>query len=494
MVNNLRHYLLDLVVFVTGAIVMILELTGSRILAPYIGTSLPVWTSIIGVVLGSLSLGYFIGGKLADSKPSFSMLSLILLSSTGLIAVIPFLNSVLMTPIINNSTDIRSAAVISALVLFTLPSITLGMVSPYAIRLKLENISSSGRTAGTLYALSTIGSIVGTFMTGFYLLGAFKTTTIIFLIAGIIFVLSILVSLKQRGEKYRLVVFLGAFLTLIHLQSTLFKNPPEVKAYETPYNSVRILDYQTLQGEKIREMLVGNVHMSAMFLESDELVYDYTKYYRLVDHFTPDVKNALMIGGAGYSYPKDFVQKHPDATLDVVEIDPELTRLAQEYFDLKPSSNLRIYHEDARTFLNKNKIKYDAIFNDAFGSYAIPFQLTTKEAVQKMSDSLAEDGVIITNIVSAVEGDQGKFLRAEYKTYKSIFPYVYIFPVSQPESLISTQNIMLIALKREPDFKTDNPEFKEYLSHRITRKITEDMSILTDEYAPVEIYEMSFYE
>jgi len=177
--------------------------------------------------------------------------------------------------------------------------------------------------------------------------------------------------------------------------------------------------------------------------------------------------------------------------MDVVEIDPTIIELAKKYFNLKSDPRLNIYDEDGRIFLNKNQKKYDVIFGDAFGShFSIPYQLTTKEAVQKEFDALTDNGSVILNIISAINGPKGEFLRAEVATYKSIFPQVYIFPVSENKNGEIVQNIILVATKSSKlnDFhglKFDNIRFADYLWKQI---IPNDMPILTDDYSPVEYY------
>lgn len=484
--------LLNIIVFVTGAVIMILELTGSRILAPHIGTSLPVWTSIIGVILGSLSLGYYAGGKLADRKPSLSILSLTLLISSLSLAIVPLFGDYIILYLTSIVSDLRIAAVITSIVLFLLPSVVLGMVAPYAIRLKLKAIKNSGTTAGTLYALSTIGSIFGTFLAGFFLLAVFRSTTILFFISFIMLFLGLITAFISK-------IFLKPYFFCIVLISLLFGfDQTFIKTFlpfievNTPYNAVRIYEYDGKDGARVREMLVGNVRMSAMYLDKDELVYDYTKYYRIAGLINPNINNALMIGGAGYSYPKDFIENYPNSKIDVVEIDPGLTDLAKKYFKLKTDKRLVVFHQDARTFLNNNKKKYDVIFSDAFSSHSIPFQLTTREAVGKMHDSLNDEGVIITNTISSIEGDKGKFLRAEYHTYKTQFPYVYAIPVQDLNNTSNPQNIILIASKKKPKLESDNKELQRFLSKIWEKEISRDVPILTDDFAPVEQYEFAY--
>lgn len=197
-----------------------------------------------------------------------------------------------------------------------------------------------------------------------------------------------------------------------------------------------------------------------------------------------------MFGGAGYSFPKDYLKTYPSATLDVVEIDPGVTELAKKYFWLEENPRLRIHHEDARVFLNQNTEKYDVIFGDAFTSwYSVPYQLTTIEAVKRQYDTLTDSGAVILNIISSIDGDTGEFLRAEYHTFKSIFPQVYLFPVSL-EDPTQPQNIILVALKSPvaPRWETTDSQMEEFLWRRYTGVVSDDMPTLTDDYAPVDHY------
>src|SRR3989338_163916 len=173
----MKQYKLELIVFLSGAVIMILELTGSRVLAPYLGNSTFVWTSLIGVILGRLSIGYWLGGKVADQKASYENFSLILMIAGVLIGLTTIGKEIILQFIQNSTQSIRIGSLIASIIIFAPASIFLGMVSPYAIRLKIKSIEKSGRTVGNLYALSTIGSIVGTFLAGFWLIAYFGHTT-----------------------------------------------------------------------------------------------------------------------------------------------------------------------------------------------------------------------------------------------------------------------------------------------------------------------------
>ncbi len=484
--------LLEITVFICGAVVMIFELIGSRILSPYFGTSIFVWTSLIGIILGSLSLGYYLGGKIADKKPDINVLSLIIFLSAVFIALTLFLKSFLLVYLQANTSNIRISSTIASLILFLPASVLLGMVSPYAAKLKLDNLDISGSTIGNLYAISTSGSILGTFFSGFYLIPHFGTNKLLIILCITLILVSLSLSIKNI-TKIKLSVFIALIISwfVSDTLNGLFEKNGFIDI-DTSYNRVWIYENHDKKTNYSTRVFSINIEKSsAMFLNSDDLVHEYTKYYHLVNHFNPAFKDTLMLGGAGYSYPKNFLLKYPTAKIDVVEIDPLVTELAKKYFNLKENPRLTIYHEDGRVYLNKTQKQYDAIFGDAFSSqYSLPYHLTTQETVQKKYNLLRDNGVVILNIISAIKGEKGKFLRAEYATYKSVFPQVYLFPVSDPNNEELVQNIILVALKsnKPQKFNDKDPKLNKYLQHLWKKEINMDVPILTDDFAPVDYY------
>ena len=489
---NINKYILELTLFICGAVVMIFELVGSRVLGPYFGTSIFVWTSLIGIILGSLSFGYYFGGKISDKKPNLNSLSIIIFLAAISIGLTIFIKDFLLTYLQMHFTDIRINSVLASLILFSPASVLLGMVSPYAVKLKIENLNTSGSIVGNLYAISTAGSIIGTFLSGFYLIPQFGTNKLLLILSMTLILISLILSAKKY-TKIKLsifIIFIIGWYVVIRLNHISQANG--FIDIDTIYNRIWIYNHNDSKTNKLVKIMgVNNENQSSMFLDNDELVNEYTKYYHLAKHFNPNFKKTLMFGGAGYSYPKDFLLKYPKATIDVIEIDPKVTELARTYFKLTENSRLNIYHEDGRVYLNKTQKKYDVIFGDAFSShYSLPYQLTTKEAVQKKYDILNDNGVIIINIISAIKGEKGEFLRAEYATYKNIFPQVYLFPVQEPNNSYMVQNIILIALKnkKNPEFTNTDPELNEHLQHLWEKEIYLDLPILTDDYAPVDYY------
>lgn len=489
---GLFKYKIEITIFVCGAVVMIFELVGSRILGPFFGTSIFVWTSLIGIVLGSLSLGYYLGGKLSDNNPRTKILSEIVFLAAFSIALSFIIKDRYLIFLQNILPDIRSSSLIASLTIFSPASVLLGMVSPYAAKLKLDKLDYSGTTIGKLYAISTTGSIFGTFLSGFFLVPYFGTDKTLIIISIALFVTSSLLYTKHYARTRLFAALFLIVSCLAYSKYHFLTKGGRIIDVDTAYNRVWVYDsVDRKTNRKIKTMKINNENSSSMFLDSNELVYDYTKYYRLAEHFNPNFQKCLMIGGAGYSFPKYFLQAYPLADIDVIEIDPGVTALAKKYFRLEDSPRLMIYHDDARNFLNKTTNKYDIIFGDAFNSqYSLPFQLTTKEAVQKQFDILNKDGLVILNIIASIDGSKGQFLRAEQATYKDVFPTVFLFQVQDSINGEKAQNLILIAIKssKEQSFFDTDPELDMLLQNIWKKEIKLDKPILTDDYAPVEYY------
>ncbi len=485
----MKKYLLELTVFISGAVVMILELVGSRVIAPYLGTSIMTWTSLIGVILASLSVGYWFGGRLADRNPNLKTYGIIICLSGVSIGLLGIFKEGILQIVTAIDSSLQVRASIGALILFGLPSALLGMVSPYAARLRIKDIANSGSAIGSLYAISTVGSIVGTFTAGFFLIAYMGTTKIIFALAAVQVLVSlfVVVSIKIHGA-----ILIGMVLISVMFRDGL--SPIRLSNFQdldTSYSRVWIYDSTDIPSFRpVRNLVIDAMGIqSAVFLDkNDDLVFPYTKVYRLVSDIVPDVDKALMIGGGAYTYPQDFVRQLPDATIDVVEIDPGLTQIAEKYFGFRQDPRIRIFHEDGRIFLNHVDHTYDAIFVDAFGGgHAIPYQLTTKEAIQREFDILNPDGVVFINIISTLDFTAAKFLLAEYKTYRSVFPFVELLKVTQQKDSMR-QNVMMVAGKKDITGFFENPADQNYGQKIIISNLETNLPVLTDEYAPVEVY------
>ena len=474
---------------------MVYEIVGSRILAPFIGTSTYVWTSLIGVILAALSMGYWLGGRLADDKPDVKILASAILAAAGLVSITTVAKEVVLSLIAALPFWLEVKAVLAALVLFAPASVALGFVTPFAVRLRMASVGDAGKTVGRLYALSTIGSIAGTFAAGFFLIPFVGSVRTLYLIAGSLFVLSLLLvpfSLSRNHVSVLLLLLLG--ITASELWRQMLWRSHEIIDLDTEYSRVQV--YRATDEAKERPIRALSFDpfstQSAMYIDGDELVFEYTKFYHLIRAVKPDFQRTLMIGGAGYSFPKSYLAAYPNAELDVVEIDPEMTRIAREHFRLTEDPRMRVVHEDGRVFLNNAEAgRYDAVLVDAFGSlFSIPFHLTTVEAVRHVDRALKDDGVVVMNIGSAIRGPASNFMQAEFHTYQEVFPYVHLFKVRPERPDTDLQNLIILACKRECMPSADKgDEFIDSLRSRLyTDQLPLDRPVLTDDLAPVERY------
>jgi len=490
------NIILSVTVFVCGAAVMMVELIGSRLLAPYVGTSLIPWTTLIGVILASLSVGYWFGGRIADIRPSYIKLGFIILLAGISVAILLWLYLFLkdMAPLLA-SFNLGLAALFCSVFLFFIPSFLLGMITPYALRLALTDLALAGKTAGSLYAYSTVGSIVGTFAAGFIFIPLWGSVRTLSTIAILLVVLSLFFFKTWLSKLLALVVVLNAVFIWSHL-AIFYSSSKVMSDQESFYNRLFVVkDIEAKTNRPIISVMSGtHLSQSARFADgSDDLVFPYTKFFRLVDYWLPTNQKVLMIGGGAYSVPRDYLQRNTKATIDVAEIDPLYTSIAQQYFSLQPDQRLKIYHQDARIFLDKKTNSYDAIFVDAFnGSGSVPFHLATTEAVKKMKASLNNQGLVIVNLIGSLDGVGSNFINSEYATYAAVFDQVKIFPLGNKSS--DLQNVMLVAFKniQWPNNLPNDSELAGFLT-REDKQIKINSRILTDDWAPVDYFLASIF-
>lgn len=493
---------LELTVFVCGALVMIYEITGSRIVAPFLGESTYVWTSLIGVILGALSLGYWLGGRMADSRPHVRVLAGAIFTAGGLVGLTILFKDFALAAISEAPFWLEIKTFIATLLLFAPASVALGFVIPYATKLRLGSLQDSGKTVGRLYALSTVGSIAGTFLAGFFLIPFVGSVRTLYLIAAILFVLAIILGglAFTRHNLALLAIFILGVAGSEGTAYLLFRSN-NLYDIDTEYSRVRIFDAKDPYTNRMMKAMATDPSsiQSARYLDGDDLALAYTRFYHLVRFYKPDHTKTLMIGGAGYSFPQAYLRSFPDATIDVVEIDPGMTNLAGIFFNLKDDPRLNIFHEDGRVFLrNRTGRQYDAVFIDAFGSlFTVPYQLTTVEAVRDMHRLLNDDGVVIFNIGSAIRGPASYFLRAELATYRAVFADIHLYKVHADTPDERLQNLMIVACKNvcKSDLSQtvdatefDGTSLNKLLAHRYTGELPADLPVLTDDLAPVERY------
>ncbi|NLL37207.1 MAG: fused MFS/spermidine synthase [Fretibacterium sp.] len=494
-------WVLETASFLCGASVMVLELAGSRVVAPFLGTSLVVWTSLIGVIMASLCLGNWLGGRAADLCPERKVLARIVLLSALCTGALAFAANPVLRFFSGLGGSFYVATVLAAVALFTLPSVLLGMVSPFIVRLAMKDVGTSGVTVGRFSAIGSAGSILGTFLGGFVLISLFPSGVILLMVAGTL----ALVALLLYGSVRRGALTVSILLFACAGAAGTWGLPmtPVGEHIETPYSHLWIAE--SFSGGRRVRIMMTDPHGAQSLMYTDnptELVSDYTKFYDLAFHFKEDAGNLLMLGGGGYCVPRYLLSERAGISMDVVELDPGVTEAARRYFELRDNPGLRIFHEDARWFLNRaardpDQVEsYDAVFMDVFGSwYSIPFHLTTVEAMQAVSDLLVPDGVLIMNVIASIYGPRSGVFHGIYASLSQVFPRVLIFPASAPDPqfAMSRQNLMLLAFKspQMPDVPpAPTPEVSRLLAHHWSRPFTPDIPAFTDSFAPVERYSL----
>ena len=485
----MKKYKIELTVFLCGAIGMMLELVAARVLSPYVGSSNLIWTTIIGVMLISMSIGYSIGGKIADKKTDMNILSFLILLGAFFTSLIPIFETALVKTMSQASDNLVFIAIVTSALIFGIPSFIVATVSPFAVKLRdsEKNHESVGKTSGRVSSLSTIGSIVGTFLAGFVLIPNLGVRTIILITTIILFLLAFIIF-DKKDIKYvcSMIVILLVLLGLNYYGKVLFEksNPDIIEDVDSEYSRIWIkqignseVSYKVMQVDTGTESYINE--------ETNEMGARYLYFYDLFDYYNKDANSTLMIGGAAYTYPTYYLNKYQNKTIDVSEIDDKMTELAVKDFGLDINNpRLTIYHQDGRSFLNYTKNKYDTILIDAFKGLNAPFELTTYEALTNAKNALNDNGMVITNILSSLEGEEEDFIKYEYATYKAVFDDVKLFKVTD-EKANERQNLILVGFKGDKNINKEKyDEYEDLLAREVTN-FSSDREIVTDNYAPI---------
>jgi len=493
-----RAFLL-FVAFLSGAVLMALEIVGSRMLAPNFGGSIFVWGSLIGVFLAALSAGYYLGGRLSDRAPQAWVLGVFLAVSGIFVLMLPGLGSSISDSIAMRDFGPRANPLLACLALFFIPGVFMGVTSPYVIRLTARSMIDVGSTAGVVYAVSTLGSIVGTLGSAFYLITAFGTKMMLYLLGVALILTAAVAVLAGAAAARRQVAPVAA--ALLALVAVVLPRPAVAAEKillerDSPYHRLFVAD----EGQ-YRYLRADNIWHSRMDLKDPHgRGLPYTDYVDLAFLLNPDIKSMLVIGLGGGSVPKRFARDYRQVKVDAVEIDGDVIKIAAKYFDVHPGPRLRVYESDGRIFLRRSKVKYDLIFLDAYYADTVPFFLTTKEFFEIVRAHLKPGGVFANNVLGQASGPRSKFLRSVYRTMQDTFPQVYGFKVAESEAsaynyeifAVNTDDIIGIDAIRKRAAQMAGTRIKDqYLKARVRNYIgsslrTNDVPTLTDDYAPVD--------
>ena len=447
--RTVQGWLLILLVFVAGASSLAVELSASRLLAPYFGTSLFVWANLIGLILLYLTIGYYLGGRLADRYPRPAVLYGLTTVAAFLISLIPVLSRPILnwslTSFATYSVSVFYGSLVSVILLFAVPMILLGCVSPFAIRLRVQQVGKSGRTAGQLYAISTAGSILGTFIPVLWLIPAIGTYRTFFAFAVSLLLISIIglvvtriSNSNGRPRKIRMDKSLLSILLLIPMGSSLLGiqgpiKPPSgadgggalVTEKESPYNYIQVVRV----GDELQLVLNEGLGIHSIYNPNQILTQGPWDYFMIAPYFnkppfTQDqVHKVCVIGLGAGTIPREMSAAYGPIPIDGVEIDGTIVDLARHYFHMN-EPNLHVVVQDGRYFLQTTSQQYDVIGIDAYQQPYVPFQLTTVEFFREVRAHLSPTGVAVIN--AGRTNSDFRLVEALAQTMRAAFSNVYI--------------------------------------------------------------------
>jgi spermidine synthase len=502
-------------IFLASVCVMMVEIVAGRLAARHIGSSLYTWTAVIGVILGGITFGYYIGGRLADSLPARKTISWLLAASSGACIAAIILNNLVGEWTFLWRMEIAQRVLCHIAIVFFIPSMLMGAISPVAVKMALESKQDSGRTVGRMYALGAAGSILGTFLAGFWLIGAIGTVNTLWVTTGILLVIA-LMYLPRSGAMlaYAAIVVLLAIAgtmpaklaqdvgSAMSLRQT--HKPDMLYETESQYSYVAV--HQMSEQPDERQFVQDNLKSHSQIIISSirDLRFFYVRVYGAVTRRAAAGKEklcTLSIGGGGYVFPRYILDLWPGSSVDVAEIDPAVTEAATRAFGLPRDTPIRTINLDGRNYVDELLEKkrrgeqipqYDFVYMDAFNDLSVPFQLVTRQFNEKIFAITASDGLYITNLIDM--RDRGKFIASFVVTVKETFPYVYV--VTRQSSYDLPANFIVIAGKRPVNLENLNTEENLADAQLIIRDENDltafekktDCIVLDDDYVPVESF------
>ncbi len=427
---------LPLLVFVVGTGSLGAEIAAVRLLAPYFGASTIVWANTIGIVLVALSIGYWLGGRLADRNPHMRGLCLLALAAAGLLALVPFVADPMLDIAVQALDEISAGAFVGSLlgvlVLVAVPVLLLGAVSPYAIRLAVSSVEEAGTVAGRLYALSTAGSLVGTLLSALLLIPLVGTRRTFLIFALAIAVMAVWGLRPARRYALAPAVIAGLIALPVGTLKAEAESGRVIYETETEYQYARVVERD--DGERWLELNEGQAQHS-IYNRDTVLTGDVWDGHLVLGFAGLDrpPRRVAILGNAAGTTSRAFEEFFPGTRVDGVEIDAELSDIGREFFDMN-NPRLHLYHEDARPYLRRTEARYDQISVDAYRQPYIPFYLTTVEFFETVRDRLRPGGVLIVN-AGHPEGqdDLEKVLTA---TIGEVFPHILRDPIEDTNTLI----------------------------------------------------------
>ena len=476
--------------FYAGLGTMAFEMVLGRALVPYFGGTIYTWGALIAVFLLGMSFGFFIGGRLADRYPRIGFVAGILSACGIVILCTPLYSEPLCLALLDGIEDVRIGALLASLAMAFLPALLFAAVSPVAVRLALIDVAHSGSTVGAMSGLNTVGSIVGTIGTSFFLVPVIGSRAIFYLL-GVLTLVAAAALLGLRKSAPAVAVIAALVLAQpgpAAAQVSVMAPDGVIEKVESEYNNVFVIK----QGQTLY-MNFG--YRNSQYVES---VYDmldrgalaarYTRYMTVAPAYLDRFERAAFVGLGGGRTASYLVDSFPQLSMEIAELDPEVIRLAKKYFGVKESDRLKISAQDGRIFLTRSKATYDAVFLDAYRGPFVPFHLLTKEYFEIIKKHLRPGGVVAQNVEPNT-----MVLDSAIRTIGTVFKNVDTYEAGGNVVIIAYDGAPIppaklrgraAALTKQHKLRYD---LVELLAAKREIKPQEGAKLLTDDFAPVEM-------
>jgi spermidine synthase len=472
-------------VFSTGAGVMVVEILGTRIIGPVFGVSLFVWTALLVVTLASLAAGYYAGGVLVDKQPERRLLGYVVVAAGALLGIVPALRAPVLS--LCQGLGPRFGSLISAAILFAPCLVAMGMTGPVAIRLATNDLHATGHRVGSVYAISTAGSVLGALITSFVLIPGFETSHI--LVGTALFIILVgAVPLARRGQPASLAAVILPFIGLADLSPNLPAGLSVLERAQSPYSLVEVIDDAN---RDVRLLRADHSIIGAQVRSDKSAAFSFLHVLEAVRFARPKAQSLLQIGLGIGSLP--MALKPRGIVSDIVEIDPEVVRFARQYFGF--STEGAEFVEDARTLIQRIDRHYDIVVHDTFTGGGTPEHLLSLEVVQRIRSLLRPAGVLALNFVGYDSGPKAEATFAVARTLKAVFPVVRLFRDSAPsERPNGATNLLFFASSDSLDFRIPpDAKFETELCANILKSFADweilksvpDGPIITDGHNPL---------
>jgi spermidine synthase len=463
--------------FLTGAITLVVEILGTRIMSPYYGASIYVWSSLIGVTLGALTIGYLVGGSAADRWPPLRAFALEIVAAALWISVIPLVRHGVLSA--TTPLGLKAGSLVSAFILFAPPLVLLSMTGPSAIRLVTTDFAVLGRGVGKVYGVSTLGSTLGAILTGFVLIPSFSVPTLLVACAIVLLVLGGLGLALARTTAGAVTALVVAVIAAFAGARSSVPAPGVVYVANSFYGELKVFETRD-----VRLLLLDGIDNGFVDRTTFESRAPYISSFRYLPAARPAAAKALCIGLGAGSVPRTFHVRHKIAT-EVVEIDSEIVQIARRWFGFP--SEIPVFVEDGRTFMAGDRGPYDFVVLDAFRSETHPAHLFTREFFARVDAALAPEGIVALNMAGVPYGPASVAWRSVRRTLREQFANVRVFAgAASPGADVPITNLFIVA-SQGPLPSPETAGLAALARNEIPVGDEDaDAVIVTDDYNPVD--------